>query len=117
MPHDDDRTRLFHMWEAASEALAFTNTRTRDDLDHDKLFQYAVIHLLEIIGEAAGKVGPEIRSANPDIPWGSIVGMRNRLTHGYFDINLNLVWFTLTESLPQLLPALTRILREEGVIE
>ena len=65
---------------------------------------------VEIIGEAAGKVSPECRSACPTIPWADITAMRNRLIHAYFDINLDIVWQTVTEELPPLVAELEKIL-------
>ncbi|MGH8246995.1 MAG: HepT-like ribonuclease domain-containing protein, partial [Gammaproteobacteria bacterium] len=57
---------------------------------------------IEIIGEAAAKIGPEVRAQYADIPWADIVGMRNRLIHAYFDIDLGLLYETVTGDLPPL---------------
>ncbi len=60
----------------------------------------AIIKELEIIGESASKISPEFKKSQPHIPWINIVGMRNRLTHGYFDVDLDLVWTTVQDDLP-----------------
>ncbi|MFL6230550.1 MAG: DUF86 domain-containing protein [Pyrinomonadaceae bacterium] len=65
---------------------------------------------IEIIGEAAGRVSAGGRAACAVIPWANIVGMRNRLIHGYFSIDLDIVWKTATAELPQLIPALEKCL-------
>ncbi|MHB0936025.1 MAG: HepT-like ribonuclease domain-containing protein [Armatimonadota bacterium] len=72
--------------------------------------QYAILHAVEIIGEAAAKVSPEYRSSHPEIPWRDIVGMRNHLVHAYFDIDIPLTWKTVTEDIPQLIETLKKLL-------
>ena len=69
----------------------------------DTRLQDSVIRRLEIIGEAAGRVSPEFRSGHPEIPWGSMIGMRNRMIHGYDDIDIGVAWNTSQESVPNLL--------------
>jgi uncharacterized protein with HEPN domain len=97
-----DAIRLKHMLDAAEEALAFAAGRSRADLDGDRKLVLALIKLVEIIGEAAAKVSPETRLRHAAIPWEAIVATRNRLIHGYFDINLDIVWDTVTVDLPPL---------------
>jgi uncharacterized protein with HEPN domain len=63
---------------------------------------FAIVRAIEVIGEAASKVTAETQAASPGIPWASIVGMRNRLAHGYFEIDLDVVWKTVTEAVPPL---------------
>lgn len=108
----DDRIRLQHMLEAAREALAFAEGKIREDLEHNRMLTLSLIRCLEIIGEAATRVSTETRELSPHIPWAQIVGMRNRLIHAYFDINLNLVWDTLADDLPPLVQTLTQILAQ-----
>ena len=102
--------RLQHMLEAANEALSFIQGKTRPDLDNDRMLVLSLVKELEIIGEAAGKASPEVRSQNSAIPWQDIGGMRNRLIHAYFDINLDVVWKTVTRDLPSLKAELEKIL-------
>ena len=91
----DDLTRLYHMQDAAREAIAFMSGKTRDDLANNRMLVLAVVKDLEIIGEAASRVSIECRARYPNIPWAVMVGMRNRLTHAYFSIDLDIVWDTI----------------------
>ena len=102
--------RLQHMLEAATEALSFIQSKTRSDLNKDRMLVLSLVKELEIIGEAASKVSPEVRSQNSAIPWQDISGMRNRLIHAYFDINLDVVWKTVTRDLPSWKAELEKIL-------
>jgi uncharacterized protein with HEPN domain len=98
------------MRDAAAEALQFADGKTRDDLDHDRMLILAILKDLEIIGEAASRVSRETKEQYPFIPWDEIVRMRNRLIHGYFDVNLDVVWETISHDLPQLLAEIDRVL-------
>ena len=80
--------------------------RTR--FDTDELLQSAVLHWIEIIGEAARGVNDKVRDAHPEVPWRVISDMRNRVTHGYFDIDLDVVWNTVTRDLPKLKESVTQ---------
>ncbi|MCY2951590.1 MAG: DUF86 domain-containing protein [Planctomycetota bacterium] len=103
---DADRIRLRHMLEAARDALQFAGGRQRSDLDSDRLFRRGVLDCIQEIGEAAVQVSPECRDRVPGVPWRQIVGMRHRLVHVYFDINLDLVWEVLARDLDPLAQAL-----------
>jgi len=76
--------------------------RSRADLDTDRLLALAVVRLLEIIGEAADRVPAEERTRRPGIQWSSIVGLRNRLRHGYDDVDHDIVWEIVTTDIPAL---------------
>jgi uncharacterized protein with HEPN domain len=106
----DDRVRLQHMLDAANEALTFIQGKNRADLDIDRMLVLSLIRELEIIGEAASKISAEIRSQNTSIPWQDISGMRNRLIHAYFDVDLDTVWSTVSRDLPTLKAELEKIL-------
>jgi len=82
----DDAVRLRHMLDAAAEAISFANGRTRADLDADRQLVLA-----------------------PQIPWAEIIGMRHRLVHAYFDINLDVLWQTVQANLPSLAAALESV--------
>jgi len=73
----------------------------------------AVIRSIEVIGEAASKISIEFRKEHPDVPWQKIIGMRNRLIHGYFDIDYNIIWQTVKENLPPLIEQLQSISNNE----
>lgn len=105
-----DRVRLLHMRDAVSQALEFTRTRTRADLDADAMLMLAVTRLLEIIGEAAKGVSQPTRALTAAVPWREIAGTRDRIAHGYYDINLDVVWEILSVDLPALLPEIERML-------
>jgi uncharacterized protein with HEPN domain len=98
------------MMDAASEILEFSKGKTRDDLDFDRMLNLSLVHLLEIIGEAAAGVSKEVKDKNSKIPWNGIIGMRNRLIHGYFDIDLDIVWKTVSEEIPSLVSELKKII-------
>lgn len=97
---------LDHIRQAADDALQFVEGLTKDDFLEDKRTQHAVVMSLIIIGEAATKImdrHPTFIQDCPEVPWRSMRGMRNRIAHGYFDINLELVWNTVQSALPELL--------------
>ncbi len=111
----DDAVRLRHALDAARKALSFTEGRSRTDLDRDEQLALALIRLLEVIGEAANAVSPELRSSCPSIPWRLMIALRNRLIHRYFDLDLDVVWRTVVDDLPGLAAELRRIVPpEEG---
>lgn len=102
----DDAIRLRHMLDAAREALRFAEGRTRADLDKDRQLTLALVKEIEIIGEAAYQISTETQASLPAIPWEDIIGMRHRLVHAYFDINLDILWQTVVEDLPTLVSLL-----------
>lgn len=106
--------RLCHMLDAAREAIAFASGETLASLGRDRKLALAIIKDVEIIGEAASKVSQRTRERHPDIPWQPIIAMRNRLIHGYFDIDFDQVWSAVTEDLPPLIAELERAIRIEG---
>ncbi|MBC7502393.1 MAG: DUF86 domain-containing protein [Herminiimonas sp.] len=100
---------LDHMQQAATDACGFVDGLGKADFLVDKRTQQAVIMSLIIIGEAATKVMDgyaDFIQAHPEVPWRSMRGMRNRIAHGYFDINLDVVWETVQAALPELLKQL-----------
>ena len=98
-----DTVRLRHMLDAARETLEFTQGLTRADLDRDRKLVLALVKAIEIIGEAACQVSQAGRDQAPDIPWEDMTGMRHRLVHAYFDINLDILWQTVQEDIPALI--------------
>lgn len=105
-----DLVRLHHMLDAAIEAISFAKSRSRKDLDEDLQFMRALVKSIEIMGEAAAKVTEQTKGELSQIPWARIVGMRNRLIHAYYDINVDVVWSTVKEDLPPLIEQLEKIL-------
>lgn len=103
---------LEHMRVSARDAISFTEGMVKADFLVDRRTQQAVTMSVIIVGEAATKVmdrHPDFVEAHPDIPWRSMRGMRNRLTHGYFDVDLNIVWQTVESALPALVEQLDQL--------
>jgi uncharacterized protein with HEPN domain len=111
----DDNIRLRHMLDAAREAIAFSESKARESLDSDKQLVRALEKSIEIIGEAAVHVSEERRHNLLGIPWTNIIGMRNRLIHAYFDINLDILWKTIIEDLPPLMAELEKVLEGKNI--
>jgi len=109
-----DRIRLQHMLEAAQTAMMMVRNRKPEELKRDIELTLALMKAIEIIGEAASKVTAGFQQAQVDLPWAEIVGMRNRLVHIYFDINLELLWKTVSEDLPPLADRLEAILKQDS---
>ncbi len=108
MPKSDS-VRLRHMLDAAKEAQSFMKGKGRGDLDANRMLVLSILRLVEIIGEAASQVSKELQEKHPEIPWGLIVAMRNRLVHAYFDVDLDRVWSTTQDDLPTLIAQLEKI--------
>jgi uncharacterized protein with HEPN domain len=104
------------MRDAAREAMKSASGRTRNDLDTNLVWTLGLVKCVEIIGEAAARIGNETKEKNPQIPWAQIVAMRNRLVHLYFDIDLDQVWNAVTEDLPALVTQLQEILETDSSI-
>jgi uncharacterized protein with HEPN domain len=112
MTRHDDRVRILHALDAARIAVSSTEGWRREELDLDELPTLGLIRLLEIIGEAATFVSPETKADHPDVPWRKMAGLRNRLIHGYFNVNLDIVWDTIQSDLPPLIRALEAALEQ-----
>lgn len=110
MKRPDDGLRLRHMLDASKRAIEIARERGRAQLDEDDVLALALARLLEIVGEAARGVSSEFRSNHPEIPWRSVIGTRDHLAHGYFDVNLDIVWSTITTDLPPLVAELERFM-------
>ncbi|MDZ7315241.1 MAG: DUF86 domain-containing protein [candidate division KSB1 bacterium] len=110
----DDRIRLQHMLDAAEQARAFIRNKRRDDLNDDLQLVWALVKAIEIIGEAAYQVRAETRAQLPQIPWEKITGIRHRLVHAYFDIDLDILWKTVQDGLPPLIAVIKAALGENA---
>jgi len=109
----DDAVRLRHMLDATREAIFFTHGRSREDLDTDRQLVLSLVKEVEIIGEAAYQLSQEARASMPEAPWEDIIGMRHRLVHAYFNINLDILWQTIEKDLPALIPVLEALVPPE----
>ncbi|MBL8147828.1 MAG: DUF86 domain-containing protein [Anaerolineae bacterium] len=105
----DDQLRLQHMIDSAEEVIAFSKQRRREDLDADMLLVRGLSMSIGILGEAAAHVSDHTRLLVPEIPWRDIVAMRNFLMHEYFRVDMDLLWLTATQSVPEILPLLIRL--------
>ena len=108
---------LDHILQAAADARGFVEGLDKEDFLEDKRTQQAVIMSLIIIGEAVTKVmisHAEFAEAHPQVPWNNMRGMRNRIARGYFDIDLDVVWETVQDRLPELLSQLPAV-RQDAV--
>ena len=109
MSRRNDSNFLRDMLDAAREALSFAQGKERADLDKDRKLVLSIVHLVEIIGEAADHVSREFQGTHPEIPWPVIIGMRNRLAHAYFEVDLDRAWDTVKDDLPPLIAQLEKI--------
>ena len=112
MPRTEDIVRLRHMLDAAQKISEFTKKCDRKDFDKDEKLTLAVVRLLEILGEAAKKVSEQCQQQHPEIPWRQISGTRDRLIHGYFDIDVNIVWKIVSDDVPSLVKQLKQALSD-----
>ncbi len=104
-----DLIRLQHMLDYSREALELIQKKSRKDLDSDRVLGLALVRLLEMIGEAANRVSPEYQSTYMSIPWTQIIGLRNRLIHGYDAVDMDILWEILSQDLPVLVAELESI--------
>jgi uncharacterized protein with HEPN domain len=102
------------MLDYSREAAALVARRTRGDLDLDRKLNLALVRLLEVVGEAANRATSEERLLCPSIPWSQIVGLRNRLIHGYDAVDFDVLWGIVSEDLPKLIAALEIVLPKDA---
>jgi uncharacterized protein with HEPN domain len=106
---DKDRLYLDHIVQAISKIERYTKDVTLEDFRTNELIQDAVVRELEIVGEAVRYVSDATRRRHVDVPWSQISGMRNKLIHEYFGVDVDVVWKTITEDLPPLRKQLEKI--------
>lgn len=112
MSKAEDLVRLRHMLDAAEKILEYTKTCKRNNLDEDEKLTLALVRLLEIMGEAAKNTSDECRQEHSPIPWRQIAGTRDRLIHGYFDVDFDIVWKIISQDIRPLVIQLKKILSE-----
>ncbi len=113
MSKRDDQFSLKDMLSHACEAVELLGDPSRGGLKKDRVMQLALTRLVEIVGEAANRVSVATQQKYPEIPWSQIVGMRNRLVHGYDVIDLDLLRDTVAQDLPPLIVTLQQIVGEK----
>ncbi len=109
MTQHDDNLPLRHMLDHAREAVDIAQSRTRGDLDSDRMLYHALTRLVEIVGDAANRVSLQRRYQYPDIHRPLIIGMSNRVSHGYDLVDPDILWAVLKNDLPDLI-----VLHEEA---
>lgn len=110
MSRHEDGVRLRHMLDHAAEAVAMCRGRSRTDLDADRVLNLALVRLIEIVGEAANRVSKQGQARQAEIPWREIIGMRNRIIHGYDEVDFDILWAVIHDDLPPLIETLKRTL-------
>jgi uncharacterized protein with HEPN domain len=106
-----DEERLLDIIDESSLVLKYVPT-SREEFDADEVVQAALTRWLQNIGEAASRLSLEMRSQYHEVPWQNIIGMRHRVVHDYFYIDLSVVWRACTTDVPALVPQVEAILRE-----
>ena len=110
MSRRDVTVALHQMRDYSQKAITLSRGRKRSDLDEDLTFNLALTRLIEIIGEAANRVPEEFQEGHPEIQWVEIIGMRNRLIHGYDEVDFDFLWNVVRNDLPKLIKQLNKIL-------
>jgi|APSaa5957512622_1039677.scaffolds.fasta_scaffold78082_3 uncharacterized protein with HEPN domain len=113
MTQHDDIVRLHHMLDTAREAVAMIEGKERLDLPRERMLELSLIRLIEVAGEAAARVTHGGQAEYRSIPWQQVVGMRNRLIHGYDQVDLEILWDTIEDDFPPLITELEKILEPE----
>jgi uncharacterized protein with HEPN domain len=108
-----DDAFLLDILNAAETARKFSHNLTKKEFLANNLVQSGVLHQIIIVGEAVKRLSTEFRQNHPSIPWKFIAGMRDRITHGYFDVDLDQVWNTIEKDLPELIKYLKPLVSKE----
>lgn len=109
MPRDD-RSMLEQMLETAARLRGLARARTRRGFESDEIGQLALLHLIQRLGEGASRLSADFRAAHPEFPWAEMIGMRNRIVHGYDDLDPDIVWRVSSEDIEPVIAALERAL-------
>lgn len=105
-----DEAYLRHILDAISDIEQFADTLSQEDFYRNREKQFAVLRALEIIGEASKNLSSELKAKYSDVSWRKIAGMRDKLIHAYFVVDLPLVWDTIKLDIPQLKKQASKIL-------
>jgi uncharacterized protein with HEPN domain len=97
-----DDVYLHHILDSISQIEKFTEGINKNEFKNNELVQSAVIRQIEIIGEASKKLSDKFKNNYPNIPWTDITGMRDKLIHGYFGVDIDIVWLTIQKDIPKL---------------
>jgi uncharacterized protein with HEPN domain len=105
----NDRGTVEQMLDAVRRIRQIVRGQSRTAFEADEVRQLALLHLIQMLGEAASRTSAAFRDAHPELPWGQMVGMRNRIVHGYDHVDPDMVWRVATEDVEPVLAALERI--------
>lgn len=108
-----DLVYVGHMLDMAMKAVSKTQGLPREAYDGDENLRLALIHLIQVIGEAARQVSRGFSDAHPEIPWAEIIGMRHKVVHDYLGVDEDIVWEVVTEDLIRLVAALQPLVQPE----
>ena len=108
MSKHNDALYLGHMLDYARLAHSKVAGISREQFDADDTLQFAVTHLIQIVGEAATQISPATRTNHPEVPWTDVAGMRHHIVHDYVNVDFDIVWETATRRLPALIEQLEK---------
>lgn len=106
----DDRVALEQMLDAARRLSGLARGRGREAFGRDDVVQLAMLHLIQRLGEAASRLGADFRAAHAELPWGEMIGMRNRIVHSYDDLDPDISWRIASADVEPVIAAVERIL-------
>ncbi|HEX5165651.1 MAG TPA: HepT-like ribonuclease domain-containing protein [Thermomicrobiales bacterium] len=109
----DHTISMRRMLDHARMAIKHTTDRSLDDVERDEVLRMALVRMVEVVGEAANRVPPEIRTLHPGVPWRQVIDTRNRLIHGHDTVDIRLVYEVIQHNLPPLVAELERILEPQ----
>ena len=110
----DDTVLLRDMLDYARRAVEALEGQSHDSLNSDKVLAGALERFVEVIGEAARRLSDDTREATPEVPWHEIIAMRNRLVHGYFAVDLDILWTVVHDDLPGLITTLEDLVKDNS---
>lgn len=106
----DDTVYLHHILDAIQQFERYTKGMSENEFLSDSMTHDAVVRQIEIIGEAARNISDKFREQHPNLPWGKMIGIRNKIIHEYFNVNYAIVWDTIKDDLPFLKKTIKKIL-------
>ena len=109
-----DPSYLVDILLAARSAVKFADGLTQQQFEQDALHRYAIMKVVEIVGEAASRLTAKTKEELPGIEWGKIIGMRHRLVHDYFAVDYDILWEVVQNDLPKLISQLEAIVPPES---
>jgi len=107
---DKEKIWFEHIYDSANKAVKFAEGKNINDLRNNDMLYLAILKSIEIIGEASNRISEETRMQFNNIPWREIIAMRNRLVHGYFDVDYEILWNVVERRLPELILNVKEIL-------